>query len=210
MGRSVPTFVTVLVSGWWPVRWLAMADGCVDCGAVDTGFVVDGVRLCDRCADRRIAARTGWPELPDPPAPRVVVGPDGRTHTMRIRLHRAATGVVAEAVELGSDPGEGHQVQVIGAHDVDVPMLVEQLHLQVREEIGTAYLEPNPHRPGWLLRDREVRGRLVWNGENATYAVAVDGRTLSWEFGRTLESYEGWRFRLVVDDIDDVRPEAAR
>jgi hypothetical protein len=25
--------------------------------------------LCDRCADKRIAVRTGFPELPDPPAP---------------------------------------------------------------------------------------------------------------------------------------------
>jgi len=92
-----------------------------------------------------------------------------------------------------------------------VPMLVEQLRLQVREEIGTAYLEPNPHRPGWLLRDCDVRGRLVWAGEDASYAVVVDGRTLSWEeFGRALEPFEGWRFRLVFDDIDDVRPEPAR
>jgi hypothetical protein len=36
----------------------------------------------------------------------------------------------------------------------------------------------------------------------------IDGRTLSWEeFGRTLESFEGWRFRLLIDDIDDVRPQ---
>jgi hypothetical protein len=121
-----------------------MADGCADCAAVQTQVVLDGKRLCDRCADRRVAGRTGWPELPDPPAPQVVVGPDGRTHTMRIRLHRAPTGVAAEAVELGCDPGEGHQVRVIGGPDVDVPMLVEQLRLQVRDEIGTAYLEPNP------------------------------------------------------------------
>jgi len=189
-----------------------MAEGCADCGAGQTQVVLDGKRLCDRCADRRVAARTGWPELPDPPAPQVVVvGPDGRTHTMRIRLHRAPTGVAAEAVEFGCDPGEGYHVRVIGAHDVDVPMLVEQLRLQVRDEIATTYLEPNPSRPGWLLRDHEVAGRLVWVSDGAPYAVVIDGRTLSWEdFGRTLESFEGWRFRLVIDDIDDVRPDARR
>jgi hypothetical protein len=72
-----------------------MADGCADCGAEKTQVVLDGTRLCHRCADRRIAAHTGWPELPDPPAAQVIVGPDGRTHTMQIRLHRAATGGVA-------------------------------------------------------------------------------------------------------------------
>jgi hypothetical protein len=188
-----------------------MADGCADCGAVQAQVVLDGTRLCERCADRRVAARTGWPELPDPPAPQVVVGPDGRTHTMRIRLHRAPTGVAAEAVELGCDPGEGYHVRGIGAHDVDVPMLVEQLRLQVRDEIGATSLEPSPSRPGWLLRGHQVAGRLVWAGEGAPYAVVIDGRTLSWaESGRTLESFEGWRFRLVIDDIDDVRPEARR
>ena len=188
-----------------------MADGCADCGAVGTQVVVDGARLCERCADRRVAAHTGWSELPDPPVPQVIVGPDGRAHTMRIRLHRAPTGVAAEAVELGCDPGEGYHVRIIGAHDVDVPMLIEQLRLQVRDEIGTTYLEPNPSRPGWLLRDHQVAGRLVWAGQDAPYAVVIDGRTLSWEeLGRALESFEGWRFRLVIDDIDDVRPDPRR
>lgn len=142
-------------------------------------------RLCDRCADRRIAARTSWPELPDPPAPLVVVGPDGRSHTMLIRLRRVPSGVVAEAVEAGPGPGEGYHLQVLGAHDVDVPMLVEQLRVQVREEIGTAYLQPSTHRAGWLLRGGQVRGRLVLAGDDVSYAVVVDGRTLSWEeFGR--------------------------
>jgi hypothetical protein len=130
---------------------------------------------------------------------------------MRIRLHRAPTGVAAEAVELGCDPGDGYQVRVIGAHDVDVPMLLGQLRLQVRDEIGTTYLEPHPSQPGWLLRDHEVAGRLVCAGDGAPYAVVIDGRTLSWEeFGRTLESFEGWRFRLTIDDIDDLRPETTR
>ena len=80
-----------------------------------------------------------------------------------------------------------------------------------RDIAGTTYLEPNPSRPGWLLRDREVAGRLVWAGAGAPYAVVIDGRTLSWEeFGRTMESFEGWRFRLTIDDIDDLRPEIGR
>jgi hypothetical protein len=186
-----------------------MADGCADCGAEKAEVVLDGMRLCDRCADRRVAAHIGWPELPDPPAAQVVVGPDGRTHTMQIRLYRAATGVAAEAVELGCDPGQGYQVRVLGGHDVDVAMLIAQLRLQVRDEIGAWYLELNPARRGWLLRDREVAGRLIFAGDGGPYAVVIDGRMLSWEeLGRTLESFEGCRFRLLFDDIDDVvRPQ---
>jgi hypothetical protein len=38
----------------------------------------------------------------------------------------------------------------------------------------------------------------------------VDGRELSWnELGHAVSSFEGWRFRLVVEDrCDDLRPDA--
>ncbi len=40
--------------------------------------------------------------------------------------------------------------------------------------------------------------------------MVVDGRTLRWEdLGRALEPFEGWRFRLVIEDRSlDVRPDA--
>jgi hypothetical protein len=43
------------------------------------------------------------------------------------------------------------------------------------------------------------------------YSVVVDGRTLTWEeFGEALEPFEGWRFRLVIEDPGiDLRPDAA-
>ena len=79
--------------------------------------------------------------------------------------------------------------------------------------IGRLYLEPARHREGWALRDDEVAGQLVWDDEGdygKPYRVIIDGRTLSWEeLGRALESYEGWRFRLVIEDsIDDARSDA--
>jgi hypothetical protein len=60
----------------------------------------DGEPLCDRCADLRLAASTGWPTLPDPPAPEVIVGPDGRRHFIRYRMLRMPTAVIA----LAEDP----------------------------------------------------------------------------------------------------------
>ena len=194
-----------------PLRWPAMTGHCVACGAPGAAVVLDGTLLCERCADRRIAAHTGWAELPDPPAPQVFLGPDGHAHTMAIRLQRVPTGVLAEAIEVGAEAGEGHRVQVLGDHEVDVAMLVDQLQVQIRDQIATTYLEPHPHRPGWLLRGGEVRARLVWAGQDEPYAVVIDGRTLSWEeFGRTLEPFEGWHMHLQIEDIDDVRPDAMR
>ncbi len=75
------------------------------------------------------------------------------------------------------------------------------------------YLELNPHRSGWISRKDEVAGMLIFSEENGIggpYDVVVDGRTLTWEeFGRSLEPFEGWRFRLVIEDrCVDLRPDA--
>ncbi len=51
-----------------------------------------GVGLCDRCADRGVAAITGYPELPDPPSPVDHLGGDGREHRLTYRVWRALTG----------------------------------------------------------------------------------------------------------------------
>ncbi|MCA1671896.1 MAG: hypothetical protein LC799_06710, partial [Actinobacteria bacterium] len=42
------------------------------------------------------------------------------------------------------------------------------------------------------------------------YNVVIDGRTLTWEeLGLALDSYEGWNFRLVIEDrVADARTEA--
>jgi hypothetical protein len=42
------------------------------------------------------------------------------------------------------------------------------------------------------------------------FDVVIDGRTLTWsEFGQALHSFEGWRFRMTIEDpCDDLRPDA--
>ncbi|MDP9441638.1 MAG: hypothetical protein M3P34_05570 [Actinomycetota bacterium] len=91
--------------------------------------------------------------------------------------------------------------------------LLRQLRAHAEAEVARRYLEPTSHRRGWVLSGDEVAGRLVW-GEGRDvgepYDVVVDGRTLSCnELGRALEPFEGWPFRLVIEDRSlDVRPDA--
>jgi hypothetical protein len=169
------------------------------------------VSLCDRCSDRRVAAITGYPELPDAPQPIEVADGDGRLHLLGYRVWRAPTGIEVELEEAGF--AEGYHFAVLGAHDADVGELVALVRHRAEEEIARRYLEPNPHRAGWIIRGEQAAGRLVWGEERelgGPYDVVVDGRTLTWEeLGRALEPYEGWRFRLVLEDrCDDVRPDA--
>lgn len=170
--------------------------------------------MCDRCFDRRMSAHTGLPRLPDPPPPITISGPDGRRHHLRYRVWRAGVGIEVQLDEIGVPVGEGYQFAVLGDNDADVDMLVAEVRSRAEAEISRQYLHRATHRHGWIVGDDdEVAGRLVWNddGDNGKpYHAVVDGRTMSWEaLGLALEPYEGWGFRLVIEDrVHDVRSDA--
>ena len=162
-------------------------------------------QLCDACFNDRAAALTGWPRLPHPPPPMVVTGPDGRTRELRFRILRAPTGVEVKLEETGVAPGEGYEFAVLGDHDADVDPLIDEVRRIAEGEVARQYLEPATHHRGWTVTDGdEVVGRFVWSDEavaGAPFDVVVDGRTLTWEeFGVALGSYEGWNFRLLIED----------
>jgi hypothetical protein len=194
--------------------------GCRDCGnrPADTWLSEVGP-LCDRCADDRLVAATGLPPLPDPPDPVVLTGPHGRTHRMRYRIFRAPTGISLRLLE-DTEPADrgGYEFAILGDHDADVGELAAALHTEAAAEIGRCYLEfdepDHPYtageggagefHPGGRLQiaDTEVAGRFTYDPtSDGPHAVVIDGRFLTWaELGAMLESFEGWRFRLLIDD----------
>lgn len=142
-------------------------------------------------------------ELPEPP-PQEIVGPDGRSHRMRIRLSRVPSGMLAEAEEVGAGPEQGYRFALASGPDVDPDELVAALREQVRAGISRLYLRESTAGAGWELRDDEVAGRLVPAGDGAPHSVVVDGRELSWaEFGQLLDEFEGRSFRLWLDDVPE-------
>ena len=183
---------------------------CADCGERPVRMNLEAVSLCDRCYDVRIAASTGWPRLPGPPGPETIAGPDGRLHRIVYRLWRSPGGVAVEAEEDG-EPFDGFYAEVVGPHEADPAPLVERTRAAIRRRIGRRDLERAPGRAHWIISDDDLLGRLVWNGNDdpfgggEPYDVVVDGRRLSWEeFGRALEPFEGWEFRLSFrhEDVD--------
>jgi len=179
---------------------------CADCGERPVSMNLGPVSLCDRCYDVRIAASTGWPRLPHAPAPETIAGPDGRTHRIVYRLWRSPGGVAVEAEEDG-EPFDGFHAEVVGAHDADPAPLVERTRAAIRRRIGRRDLEFGPGGPPWIMSGDDLLGRLVWNEGGEPYDVVVDGRHLSWEeFGRALEPFEGWEFRLSFRR-EDVYPD---
>jgi hypothetical protein len=190
-------------------------DKCEDCGSTGADHYLGRILLCDRCLDKRVAAQTGFTELPEAPAPVTLTDVEGGHHTLRYRIWRAPTGIEVELQEMEVPAGEGYHRAVLGAHDADVDELVADVRARAETDMSQRFLEPNPNRHGNLLRKDLVEGRLIWNDEGnevgTPYDVVVDTKTMSWEeLGRALEGYEGWRFRVeLADRIDDLRPDAA-
>lgn len=188
-------------------------DACEDCGSTDADHWLGDALLCDRCFDKRVARLTGYPELPGAPPSITLTDAEGRRHKLRFRVWRVPTGIEVELEELGVVPGEGYRRAVLGDHDADVEELVAVLVPKAELDMAQRFLEPNPHRAGYVLAgDKDVvEGRLVWSNEagevGRPYDVVVDGKKLTWEdLGRALEGYEGWRFRIeLADRIDDLR-----
>jgi hypothetical protein len=169
--------------------------------------------LCDGCFNARAAALAGMPPPPAPPAPIVLTGPDGRAHRMRFRLLWAPVGIELMLDEADVNVGEGYRFAVLGDFDADVDALVAQVQAIAEREVARQYLEPAEHGTGWMVtEDDEVAGRLVWSdeGRGAPYDVVIDGRLLTWEeFGAALGPYEGWNFRLVIEDrVAEARSDA--
>jgi len=185
---------------------------CDDCGAADARVGLGDANLCDRCADRRVANITGWPELGEPPPALRLSDPDGVDHELRYRLWRAPTGICAELEEVGVPPVEGYHFAVLGDHEADIKELLAKVRSIGEREVGRQYLERSEIDGSWQVADMDVSGRFVWNdeGDGEPYRVVVDGRTLSWEeFGRTFASFEGWQFHVEIGDrLEDLRPDA--
>ena len=169
---------------------------CSGCSSTPAPVVVDGVAFCGRCGDHAIAAATGWPVLPEPPAAEVITGPDGRSHTLVYRITRWPGGVTAYAEEIGAAQDTGYHISLFADHDGDVRDLLSRLLTTARAEIAQQYLEADEWG-GWGLVGDEIRGRLTSDDDDELPLVVIDGRPLPWrDLGRILTSYEGWSIEI--------------
>lgn len=163
-------------------------------------IALDGVLLCDRCADRHIAATTGFPELPHPPDPEKLTGPDGRSHEVRYRLWRSPGGIAAE-VEEGPGDDPGYAASVVGDHHDDPDLVAHTLRAKIHDEMSRCYLERDLRDDGWVVAGSEVWGRLEEGLRREVPVVIVDGRRLTWEeFGAAVMPLVGWEFRIVFGE----------
>jgi hypothetical protein len=136
-----------------------------------------------------------------------MVGADGRRHVLRYRMFRVPTGIAVRLCEDGVPAGAGYEFEVLGDHDADPAKLMAAARAEGLAEIGRSYLEPEASG-GWQVVGDQVAGRLVHDPDGGPHQVVVDGRALSWaQLGEALSAFEGWRFRLLIDDpAEQLRP----
>ncbi len=176
---------------------------CSACGAPGSGIRLNNRPYCDRCADERLAAVTGWPTLPTPPPAEVIIGPDKKRHFVRYRFLRMPGGVVGLAEELGGPVHAGYRLELLCDHLADPTPLVERLPIESRAAIAQPYLKVDA-RYGLTIAGDLVAGRLEEGDQEDEFGlpeegprVIVDGQSMSWgEFGELLKSHVGWSFEL--------------
>jgi hypothetical protein len=184
---------------------------CTACDRAGSGIALDGLPYCDRCADRQLAAVTGWQALPDPPPPEIIIGPDRRRHFMRYRLIRMPTAILALAEELGPASGSGYRLELHCNHFSDPQLLLPKIPEEAHAAIAHRYLT-NKHG-GWSLTGYELGGRLEEDMDDfdGLPRVVVDGYSLSWEeLGMLLKPYVGRSFELRLGDEPAFRGQGAK
>ena len=109
-----------------------------------------------------------------------------------------------EAIEVRKDNAPGYQFNSLSSFDAD-PAVAEQAFIKkIRKGLNQRHLKKAG--PEWEIGDRGIlRGRIEWNNDfsdtDLERVFVIDGKRITIEeFGRMLESYEGWRFQFRILD----------
>ncbi len=133
------------------------------------------------------------------------MGISGKKHKFNIYRNVSPCGIGYEANEVTEDGSPGFTVAVMDGVDCDQQGLFEILKAKIKRTIFNRYLETSPSPYGGkTLKSSKVVGRFEYNEDDEVPQLVIDGKVFSWdEFGKMLNSYEGFQFRLEIMDITD-------
>ncbi|MTI81236.1 MAG: hypothetical protein FH758_10170 [Firmicutes bacterium] len=131
----------------------------------------------------------------------------GKKHIFNVQRRVSPMGIGYEANEVTKDGSPGFTVAVMDGVDCDQQLLLEKLKTKVKKTIFKRYLKKSfsPYGGKTIsIKDSEVTGRFEYNEDNDTPKLVIDGKEFTWEeFGRMLNSYEGFQFQLKIMDITE-------
>ena len=184
---------------------------CADCGQVTPGYEIvnygsmeTGYRkLCSQCFNAMVAKLAGLEGFENARfEPVGIADSAGEIHQFHFRTHLYGTGVVLDAFELRDGEPAGYQFEVIGKPEDDLLTLLGRLIEKIRRALSVKHITEGEH--GLHIADHHVvRGRIEWDdaSDGRVPLLVVDGREVSWDdFGRMLMGFEGFQFRLHIQD----------
>ena len=126
----------------------------------------------------------------------------GEVHEVSLSHSPVRDRVALDAFELRDGCPAGYRFQIIGNPREDLLALLGRLIEKMRRALSTKHLEDGER--GLRIADhRVVRGMVESDDADDGRAplLVIDGREVTWdEFGRMLMSFEGWQFKLSLDD----------
>lgn len=134
-----------------------------------------------------------------------VVDARGVEHEFRFRTRLFGPGMAIDALEFRDGNPAGYEFCVIGEPEDDALALLGKLIGKMRRALAQTHLEDTKLGPQ-VSEGLIVRGMVSSDPdeERSGPMLVIDGREVSWEeFGRMVEAFEGWQFRLEFADRSD-------
>jgi hypothetical protein len=174
----------------------------VRCGSASAGYR----NLCTPCFNAVVAELWGLDRLDNAQfEPVTLVDKEGCSHTFHFQYRYVPNGVTLEAFELDNEGPRGYRFGVIGQPENDPFKLLADLIAKIRQGLAIRHLVES--RMGLQIADHGiVRGHIDCDpdGPERVPLLVIDGQEITWDdFGSMLVAYEGWRFKLVIRDLDE-------
>jgi hypothetical protein len=170
----------------------------VSCGSIEQGYR----ELCTHCFNAEVAGVMDLGRFENVHLHPVVMDDcGGERHEFHFRMRLLGSMAALEAFELIAGVPGGYQFEIIGTPDEEPLPLLGRLIERMRRTLSVKHLVRTEH--GTQIADLAVCGRIEWDEteDGRVPLLVIDGQEVSWEeFGRMLMSFEGWQFRLGIQD----------
>ena len=165
------------------------------------------IHICMECNNNLTAEYMGIELSSFQPESYEFSGIRGKKHIFNIQRRVSPLGIGYEANEVTKGRSPGFTVAVMDSVGCDQQVLLEKLKAKIKKTISKRYLKKSTSPYGGKtisIKDSEVAGRFEYNEDADAPKLVIDGKLISWEeFGRMLNSYEGFQFHLKIIDITE-------
>lgn len=161
------------------------------------------LNLCSDCFNQMVAKEMDIELNPFEQKKILFTNRRGDNFTFEISRFVLPVLISYEAIEVRDDQEPGRMIKEMDAMPCDEGKLWRRFCQKITRYIEKDYLTYSPKKRGMEISEENVGGYLRWNDTRGgqLHDVVIDGRSYTWEaFGRLLNGYEGYQFKLTLLD----------